>query len=258
MRLRSLALVLVVSNLIISSCTQEEVIEFMPVTTTSDLARELYETAITALDRLNYSIAWENFQWAIKEDPDFFMANFWLYYISSQDSKNVAERILQSDVELNDAEKEIKTAFKYLLEGQYEMTVEYLQKAIDLYPHDPQLYKILYMLQLQFMKDPEACIATIEKAIAAYPDFPMAYNFLGYAQMDTDNYDEAEKAFDQYIRLAPDQANPYDSKGDYFMEIKSYEEAYESYMKAYEIDASFAISRKKAEKAKQMMDKENS
>ncbi|MFN2128131.1 MAG: tetratricopeptide repeat protein [Anaerolineales bacterium] len=257
MRLRLLTLVLVVSNLIISSCTQKEVKELMPVTTTSDLAREFYETAITALDRLNYSTAWDNFQWAIKEDPDFFMANFWLYYISSQESKNVAERILQSDVELNNAEKEIKTAFKYLLEGQYEKTVAYLQKAIELYPYDPQLYKILYMLQLQFMNDAEASIATIEKAIDACPDFPMAYNFLGYAQLDLKNYDEAEKAFDEYIRLAPDQANPYDSKGDYFMEIKRYEEAYESYMKAFEIDSSFAISRKKADKAKQLMDKED-
>lgn len=257
MRLRPFVLVLVVSNLIISSCTQNEVKEFMPVTTDSDLARELYETALTALDRLKYSIAWENFQWAIDEDPDFFMANFWLYYISSKESKNVAERILQSDAELNDAEMQIKTAFKYLLEGQYEKTVEYLQKAIALYPYDPQLYKILYMLQLQFMNDPEACIATIEKAIDAYPGFPMAYNFLGYAHMELNNFDQAERAFDQYIRLAPDQANPYDSKGDYFMEIKSYEEAYESYMKSYEIDSSFTMSRKKAEKAKQLIEKES-
>ena len=258
MRLRPLALVWVVSNLIISSCTQKEVKEFMPVTTDSDLALEFYETAITALDRLNYSVAWDNLQYAIKEDPDFFMANFWLYYISSQESKSVAERIVQSDAELNDAEKQIKTAFEYLLEGQYEKTVEYLQKAIALYPYDPQLYKILYMLQLQFMKDAEASIATIEDAIDACPDFPMAYNFLGYAHLDLNNFDQAEKAFDKYIELAPDQANPYDSKGDYFMEVKRYEEAYESYMRAYEIDSSFTISRKKAEKAKQLLEKETS
>jgi tetratricopeptide (TPR) repeat protein len=258
MRLRPLTLVLVVSNLIIFSCTQQVPKETMPVSTSSDLAREFYETAIAALDRLNYSVAWDNLQYAIKEDPDFFMANFWLYYISSKDSKNVAERIQQSDAELNDAEKEIKTAFKFLLEGQYEKTVDFLQKAIALYPYDPQLYKILYMLQLQFMKDAEASIATIEKAVDACPDFPMAYNFLGYAHLDLKNFDQAEKAFDKYIELAPDQANPYDSKGDYFMEIKSYQEAYESYMKAYEIDSSFTISRKKAEKAKQLLEKENS
>jgi tetratricopeptide (TPR) repeat protein len=257
MRLRPLTLLWVVSNLIISSCTQKEVKEFMPVTTDSELARELYETAITALDRLNYSVAWDNLQYAIKEDPEFFMANFWLYYISSKESKSVAERILQSDTELNDAEKQIKTSFKYLLEGQYEKTVEHLWKAIESYPYDPQLYKILYMLQLQFMNDAEACIATIEKAIDADPDFPMAYNFLGYAHMDLEDFDQAEKAFDRYIALAPDQANPYDSKGDYFMEVERYEEAYENYMKAFEIDPSFTISRKKAEKAAQLIEKEN-
>lgn len=257
MRLKPLALIWVVSNLLIFACTQNDLKESMPVSTPSDLARELYETGIIALDRLNYAIAWDNLQQAIKEDPNFFMANFWLYYISSKDSKSVAERILQTEAELNDAEKQIRTAFKYLLEGQDEKTVEYLWKAIEMYPYDPQLYKILYMLQLQFMNDPEGAAKTIATAIDASPEFPMAYNFMGYAQMDLGEYEKARKAFDQYIELAPDQANPYDSKGDYFMEVEMYEEAYESYMKAYEIDSSFTVSKKKAEKARYMLEKEN-
>ena len=256
MMLRSFALVLVISNLFILACEKTEPKELMPVSTSSDLARELYETAIIALDSYKYGIAWDNFQQALKEDPDFFMANFWMYFVSSNEAKKIAERIFQSDPPLNEAEKQIKTALKYLLEGQDEKTVAHLQKAIELYPYDPQLYKILYMIQLQFMNDSEGSIKTIEKAINACPDFPMAYNLLGYALMDQDKYDQAEKAFDQYIRLAPDQANPYDSKGDYFMEIKEYEKAYESYMEAVGIDSSFTMSKKKAEKARLILQEE--
>ncbi len=223
----------------------------MPVTTTSELAREYYETAITALDEVKLSAAWENLQMALKEDPDFFMANFWMYFISSKDSKGIGEKALQTDAPLNEAETQIRTAFKYLLDGQDEKTVEYLQKAIDMYPYDPQLHKILYTLQLQFMKDVAGSIASIEASIKNCPDFPLAYNMLGYALMDQERYGQAEKAFDQYIRLAPDLANPYDSKGDYFMAMKQYEEAYASYMKAFELDSTFTISQKKAEKARQ-------
>jgi tetratricopeptide (TPR) repeat protein len=74
--------------------------------------------------------------------------------------------------------------------------------------------------------------------------------------MDMKDYERAEAALDNYIRLAPEQANPYDSKGDYFMATEQYEEAYDSYMKAYEIDsAAFSVSKKKAKKAKLQMEK---
>ena len=228
----------------------------MPVTTSSDLAREYYETAIAAQDQIKLSLAWENFQMALKEDPGFFMANFWMYFTSSKEAKKVAEQILQSDAPLNDEEKQIKTAFKYLLEGQNDKVVEHLRKAIEVYPEDPQLYKILYSLQLTFLHDAEGSIVTMEKAIEVDPDFPVVYNMLGYAWMDLDEFDRAEKAFDTYIKLAPDQANPYDSKGDYFMNTGQYEKAYESYLKAFGLDSSFSVSQKKAEKARQLMDKE--
>lgn len=253
MRLMKLALVLVVSNLLLSACNQNGSNEFMPVSTNSELAREYYETAIAAMDQIKLSAAWENFHMALREDPDFFMANFWMYFMSSKEAKKIAEQILQSNASLNEAERQIKTAFKYLLEGQNEMVVEHLKKAIAIYPYDPQLYKILYSLQLQFMNDIEGSILTIEKAIEVDPKFPPAYNMLGYAQMDLENYDQAEAAFDKYIRLVPEQANPYDSKGDYFMRTKQYEEAYDNYMKAFSLDSSFTISQKKAEKAMQML-----
>ena len=254
MRLSRLALIWVFSNLIIFACNQKSSVEYMPVSTSSDLAREYYETAATALDQVKLSAAWENLQMALKEDPDFFMANFWMYFISNKRPKEVAEKILQSDAPLNDAEKELKTAFKYLLEGQNDKVVEYIEKAIAMYPHDPQLYKILYTLQLQFMNDIEGSIVTIEKAIEADPDFPLAYNMLGYAEMELENYNQAEKAFDQYIELAPKQANPYDSKGEYFMYTEQYQKAYESYLKAFGLDSSFTVSQKKAEKARKMME----
>jgi Tfp pilus assembly protein PilF len=42
----------------------------------------------------------------------------------------------------------------------------------------------------------------------------------------------------------------YDSKGDYFLFVKKYDKAYESYMKAYSMDPSF--SHDKAEMARQL------
>ncbi len=68
--------------------------------------------------------------------------------------------------------------------------------------------------------------------------------------------DKAEAAFNKYIELAPDNPNVYDSKGDYYMNIKDYGKAYDTYMKAYALDTQWGL--KKAQKAKQLEGKEAS
>ncbi len=255
MRLTFLTPVLVISYLLSTSCTTNESVEMMPVTTDSELALEFYETGMVAFDQIKLSQAWHNLEQAVKEDPDFFMANFWMYFMSSEGSKKVAERALQSNAPLNKAEMQIKSAFKYLLDGQDEKVVEHLQMAIDLYPSDPDLHKILYFLQLQFLKDVEGAVESIQRAIKVQPDYPQAYNLMGYALMHMEKYDQAEEAFNDYIRLAPALANPYDSKGDFYLTTKQFEKAYESYMKAFKLDSGFVVSEKKAMKAKYLQDK---
>lgn len=258
MRVRVLTSVITISILILSSCTIDESAVRMPVTTDSELALELYETGLVAYDQLKGSLAWYSFENAIKEDPDFFMAYYWMYFQTNTKSKKIAENAFESDVELNEGEEIIKTSLKYLIEGQDEKVVENLKMVVDLYPKDPHVHKILYLFQLQYQKDNEGAIETMERTVQEVPDYSPVYNFLGYAHMYLEEYEKAEEAFDNYIRLAPTQANPYDSKGDYYMEVKQYEEAYNSYLKSYEIDPSnFEISKKKAIKAKQMMEKLN-
>ena len=246
---------LLISALLSTSCSKNELVKVMPITTDSELALKFYETGILASDQYKLSLAWHNFELAVCEDPDFFMAHFWMYFISSKGSKEVAEKVLQCDASLNEAEKQIKAAFKYLLDGQHDKVVEHLQVAIDLYPSDPHVHKILYVIQFQFLKDYEGTVKTIHRAIEERPDYALAYNMLGYAHMDMEEYDKAEDAFDNYIKMAPAIANPYDSKGDFYMTTEQFHKAYENYMKAFEIDSGFVVSKKKAMKAKQLQTK---
>jgi tetratricopeptide (TPR) repeat protein len=256
MRIRTFTLVLVVSSLLFNTgCKEEESAAGMPVTTSSDLALELYESGMMAFDQLKAKLAWKNLEQAVELDPDFFMAHFWMYLWSSEGSKKIADKALQADASLNDGESQIRSAFKYLLEGQDEKVLEHLKNAVDLYPADPYVHKILYTLQYHYMKDYEGAVESISRAIAEIPEYAWAYNMLGYAYMELEDYENAEKALDQYMKYAPDQANPYDSKGDFFMHTKQYEKAYDHYLKAYEMDSDFAISEKKAKKAKTLMEK---
>ncbi|MEZ5069698.1 MAG: hypothetical protein R2751_01705 [Bacteroidales bacterium] len=185
----------------------------MPLSTESDLARELYDAGMIAYNEIKIGTAVKSLEMALVEDPNFFMAQFWMYFMSSKNSKAIAQQVLQNPGELNRAEQEIKTAFKYLLDGQDKQVVEHLNEAISLHPKDPELYKILYIIQLHFQKDIDGAIGTLRKAIEVQPEFASAYNQLGYALMYRDDFPEAEVAFDMYIKLKPEEANPYDSKG---------------------------------------------
>lgn len=252
MRIKELVLASAVSFLILSSCDQDESEAYLRVTTDSKLALEFYETGMLAFDQVKLGLAYHNLELAVKEDPDFFMAYFWMYFMSHKSPKLTADLALKVKSDLDPAEKEIRSGFKYLLDGQDEKVVEHFERAISYYPKDPNLYKILYITQFQYLKDLEGARASLEKAIDAQPDYAMAYNQLGYVLMDLGEYGQAEKAFDKYISLAPEIANPYDSKGDFFMSTGEYGKAYESYMKAYEMDDYFKVSQKKAEKAKSL------
>jgi len=248
--------VLVFSSLIICGCVEEKPASLMPVTTDSELALEFYETGQLAYNQLKLSVAKKNFENAVKEDSNFFMAHFWMFFISSKDSKKSSDKAFKVDAQLNPGEEQVRLALKYLMDGQHEKVEEHLTNLIDLYPSDPNLHKILYIIQFHYFKNPEAAIITINRAIKECPDYPLAYNQLGYAYMDLEDFEKAEEALDNYIRLAPEEGNPYDSKGDYFMATKQYEEAFDSYMRAFEIDSStFNVSRKKAKKARMLQEK---
>ncbi|MCD4710590.1 MAG: tetratricopeptide repeat protein [Bacteroidales bacterium] len=255
MRLRILTPVLFFSILLFSRCAEEKPALVMPVTTDSELALEYYETGMVAFDQIKLRLAWHNLDLAVEQDPDFFMAYFWMYFMSGKDSKKVIEKAFQSDIQRNPGEEQIRLALKYLVDGQDKKVAEHLQNLVDLYPSDPQAHKILYIIQFHFLKDSEAAIISIKRAIRECPDYSLAYNYLGYSYMELEQYEDAEKAFDKYIRMAPSLANPFDSKGDYFMATEQFGKAYDSYMKAFEIDSGFEVSKKKAKKARLLQEK---
>jgi tetratricopeptide (TPR) repeat protein len=94
-------------------------------------------------------------------------------------------------------------------------------------------------------------VALLEDALAEDP--VNILNTLGYTYMAMEQFEEAAKALDKYIELKPDDPNPYDSKGDYYMTVEEYGKAYESFMKAVKIDSTWTGSLQKANRARAMI-----
>jgi len=71
---------------------------------------------------------------------------------------------------------------------------------------------------------------------------------MAYVQMDAGDLDKAEHHLNVYLRVHPDEANAYDSMGDFLVEKGDLEGAKNMYLKASEMHPDFAeVSKQKAD-----------
>jgi Tfp pilus assembly protein PilF len=227
--------------------------KLMPVTTNSKSALSLYTQARKYLEDVNLDKALLTFKKALDQDPDFFMANYQLALVyllnrSADDFEKYSDAAINCKAKLSDAEELLKDVLVRIKQGRINVT-DLGRKLVETYPEDPDSYNNLVSFQ-SLAGDTVGMVVTLKKAITIATNAAPFYNQLGYAYLTLKQNDKAKEAFDKYIELDPGNPNVYDSKGDYYMYIKNYEKAYDSYMKAYSINPSF--SHDKAEVAKQL------
>jgi Tfp pilus assembly protein PilF len=249
----SVFLILIVVLLVSSHCTGEKK---MQITTSSETAKALYDKAVKALENF-YLVQFRSLMSeALKADPDFFMAdyqlaNYFLYMGTKKRFIEYADKAVNCKAALSKGELLLKDALLKLLKNQDADVTNIGRELVKMYPADAYAYWPLARYQ-SIIKDTEGQIATLKTAMEVTDNKGPIYNNLGYIYLNQGKYEDALTAFDNYIEVAPNLPNAYDSKGDYFMQVKDYRNAYESYMKAHELDSTFSF--KKALKAKAIAD----
>jgi len=226
----------------------------MPVTTSSKKALEFFNEALKYFDKVSLAKGHEMLIESLKEDPDFFMANYQisLYYSWVGDLDNFVKYAGiagNCKTKLSEAELLLKSAIIKLKEDQNADVTEYGRKLTEMYPQDINSYNNLIYFQ-SFINDINGELETLNEALKVADNQGSIYNQLGYVYMSLKQNDKAETAFDKYIELDPKNPNVYDSKGDFYLNTGDYKKAYESYMKAYSLDTAFSYE--KALKAKQL------
>jgi len=239
--------------MVIAQATEEGRI---PITTASEKAKSLYLQSLAAFKDVFFKKYGDLTSQALKEDPDFFMANFhsalFYHYLNNDIKfKENATKAINCKAKLSKGELLLKDAAKKLVEDKNADVTEFGKKLIDAYPKDENSY--YYQIFFQgIINDYKGCVPNLKKAIEIAEKPAPYYNYLGYTYMNLEQFSDAEIAFDKYIELAPEIPNPYDSKGDYYMKVKDYNKAYDNYMKAYKIDTTWSY--KKAINAKAIAD----
>jgi len=222
----------------------------MPVTTSSKTALATYNEALKTFEDVAIEKGIELLQKSLTDDPDFFMANYYLAFMNLGNKEKLNQygnAAVNCKAKLSEAEKLLKSTMEKFIAKKDADVTDIGKKLVEMYPKDVFAYYLLFNFQA-IAGDKVGSHETLLKALEITQNPAPVYNMLGYSYMSLNQNDKAEAAFDKYIELAPDNPNVYDSKGDYYMNIQDYGKAYDTYMKAYALDTQWGL--KKAQKAK--------
>ena len=214
--------------------------EKVPVTTSSDEARALYDEGLALADNLHFVEANEVFAKAVEADPDFAMG----YFRLAQTSPTAAAffRAVR-EAEYNTAngtegEQLYIRALIAFAENDQSAQLDAISSLLGMYPKDERTHMQLANYHNGQQNFAEA-VKHFGHATSINPEFANAFNSLGYAHRSNGDLDGAKAAFARYVELIPDEANPYDSYAELLMEMGEYDESIANYRKALELDSNF-------------------
>ena len=215
----------------------------IPITTSSAEARQLFIDGRDAMENAEILKARKLIDEAITEDSSFALAYLYRAFIGGAGNfgENFDKAISFSD-KISEGEKLLIRMYKSLyMDNNKKLGMEQLDKLIAMYPEDARLRFYKGVMFSQSEKN-DSAIVQLKIAVQLNPDYAVVHNTLGYIYLDKKENEKAENEFKEYIRLAPDRPNPYDSYADFLGNVGRYDEAIENYNKAIEIDDSFISS----------------
>ncbi len=215
----------------------------IPITTKSEKAKEYFLKGRDLSEKLRFNDAREFFRKAVQADPDFAIA--WQQMSATEpsakeffDDHNKAYDLKDKVTEGERLQIEIQRA---QIKGEAKTAEELGMKLAAMFPQDERAQNLMGNLLFGQQKYQDA-IAYYNKAVSINPKFSQPYNQLGYANRFLENYLDAEKAFKQYIKLIPDDPNPYDSYAELLMKMGEFKKSIDYYEDALKLNSTFIAS----------------
>ncbi|MDQ3473799.1 MAG: tetratricopeptide repeat protein [Acidobacteriota bacterium] len=212
-------------------------------TTKSPEALKLLIEGLDKLENVEGAAAAPIFERAIKADPDFAIA--YLFRAQSGGGFQIFRQNLAKAVELSakasPGEREWILFAQAQADNNSAQAKTHLDKLLTLFPNDKRVHQLAGNYY-RGQGDDQMGAQAFRKATEIDKNYAAAYNQLGYALSDQGNYKEAEKAFQDYIKLRSNSPNPYDSYAELLLKTGRYDESIAQYKKALEKDPAFVAS----------------
>ncbi len=239
-------IVILIAVVILFGCTKQPIMmkSEIPITTVSDQARGLFLQGWEKLDNLKAYEAADLFDEAIKKDPDFARAYLYRAF-SGGGYKTYRDNLAKAAALLDKVSDGEKHEILFLLagaDGEGEKEKAELDQLLVMFPNDKRVQEYAGNYYYYTAQEYDKALEHFNQCITLDASYPPVYNTLGYLQIDMGNYSEAEKAFQKYIELIPEEPNPYDSYAEFLLRQGKFDESIVQYEKAIGTDATFVMA----------------
>jgi len=215
----------------------------IPITTSSDEARQLYLKGRDLNEKLRGTDAHALFQKAVALDGNFALAYVGLANTAAS-PKEFFEATTHAATlapKVTEGERHLILALEAGMKGNPAEVLSHYTTLVKMFPKDERAQTLLGITYFG-RQDYQPAIEHFEQAIKINPSFTPPYNQLGYAYRAVERYDDAEKTFKKYTELIPDDPNPYDSYAELLMKMGRFDESIKNYQKALSLDPNFVSS----------------
>jgi tetratricopeptide (TPR) repeat protein len=242
-KLPCFALLFLACSLLLIACGPQKPSTQIPITTSSDEARQLFLQGRDKFENIETAEAAKLFDQAIAKDPDFALAYLWRSRSGggsevSQKNREKASGLIGrvSPGERLEILMGLATA-----NGQTALAKLYLDSLLSMFPQDK---RVKYWTGLHFrgLLDFKTAVKYYQEAVSLDSMYAPVYNNMGYDYVELGNNEAAEKAFKTYIRLLPNSPNPLDSYAEFLRMQGRFDESIVQYKKVLEFNPSFVSS----------------
>jgi tetratricopeptide (TPR) repeat protein len=215
--------------------------EKMPITTSSEEARELFIEGRAQFEKFNLTKSSNLLHQAIEIDPEFAMAHLYLS-VSEGGGTSFALKTLNKAIKfsskVSEGERQLIHLSRAMQSGNETAGESHTNALLKLHPEDErtQLWIGYYRFNQGKYMDALSHFKRAEKLNKA---FHPVYNVSGYAYMILKKPVKAEQYFRKYLEILPDAANPHDSYAEFLMNQKRFDESVKHYKKALQLNPNF-------------------
>jgi serine/threonine protein kinase/predicted Zn-dependent protease len=208
--------------------------------TTSEEAYRYYLEGIEYQRKFFRQEARESFAKATEIDSTFAIAYFYLAQETHGDERKQATDAAMRHAHSATTKEQLYIEVAKAQTGNDAAGYKKSAQAIlDKFPDDKFALTAMATYHRSWENDIAAVIEYTMRVIEIDPMDKLSYNQLAYAYVDVDDMDKAIWAINKYIELAPDEPNPYDTRGDIYARSGRLDDAIESYAKSVGIKEDF-------------------
>ncbi|MEZ5360212.1 MAG: tetratricopeptide repeat protein [Candidatus Zixiibacteriota bacterium] len=208
------------------------------VTTHSADAYRHYVEGVKDYLKYYYDDAVKDFDKALQYDSTFAMA---YYYLSQLKDRKLIQKALDYSDQANFREKLYIRAAYESVNNNGEAVIPLLRRLIERYPDEKVAhFRIGYYFYI--FHEYDSSIAHMQTALDLDPHFAAPLNILAYVYEVKDETEKSLEALDRYIKLVPEEATPYYSKGNILARHGDLAGAIETYKISLERKADFTAA----------------